>query len=145
MNVYLDASALVKLYVAEAGSGEVRELVARAGSLATGLLSRVEVSAALAKAVRVGWVERDRAAAARQAFRGQWPDFMCVQTTEALMARADQLAWEYGLRGYDAVHLASAVTWQEALGESVMLATYDKQLWDATPPVGLAVWPETLA
>ncbi|MCL5996710.1 MAG: type II toxin-antitoxin system VapC family toxin [Chloroflexi bacterium] len=67
---------------------------------------------------------------------------MCKRP-KALMARADTLAWEHGLRGYDAVHLASAVIWREAPGESVTLATFDKQLWEAAPKAGLAIWPET--
>ena len=144
-NVYLDASALVKRYVAETGSREVEQLVAHAGSLATGLLSRVEVPVALAKAARVGWLDRGKAVTSLQSFQVQWPDYMCVQTTEALMALADRLAWDLGLRGYDAVHLASAVMWQQALGESVTLATYDRQLWDAAPTAGLTAWPAILA
>lgn len=82
MNVYLDASVLVKSYIAEAGSSEVSQLMTLADWLATSLLSRVEVPAASAKAVRVGWVERDKATAALHVFRVQWPDFMCVQATE---------------------------------------------------------------
>jgi uncharacterized protein len=144
MNVYLDASVLVKSYIAEVGSKEVMRLIARADLLATSLLSRVEVPAALAKAVRVGWLEADKAAVALQSFRTQWHDFMCVQATESLMVLADTLAWEHGLRGYDAVHLASALTLQDALGEPVTLAAYDKQLWNAASMVGLANWPEKL-
>jgi uncharacterized protein len=145
MNAYLDASVLVKTYVAEAGSKEVGQLLSRADLLATSVLSRAEVPAALAKAARVGWLAREAADAARQAFRAQWPALMGVQVTEALMALADTLAWDYGLRGYDAVHLASALTWQEALGEPVLLATFDKQLWSAAPKAGVAIWPDTLA
>lgn len=144
MNAYLDASALVKNYVAETGSKEVSQLLSRADLLATSVLSRAEVPAALAKAARVGWLTREAADAARQVFRSQWPALMGVQATEALMALADTLAWEYGLRGYDAVHLASALTWQEALGEPALLATFDKQLWSAASKAGLASWPETL-
>lgn len=58
---------------------------------------------------------------------------------------ADHLAWEHGLRGYDAVHLAAALPWHEALGESVTVATYDKQLWQAAQSTGLVVWPESLS
>ena len=32
---------------------------------------------------------------------------------EPLAARAGTLAWEHGLRGYDAVHLATALFWRE--------------------------------
>ena len=39
-----------------------------------------------------------------------------------LITHADRLAWDHGLRGYDAVHLAAADLWQDALGEEVTLA-----------------------
>ena len=144
MIVYLDASALVKRYIAEAGSKEVGALIAQTTHLGTSLLSRVEVPAALAKAARVGGLTQDEAAAALQVFRSQWPDLICLHPTEAIIIQADVLAWENGLRGYDAAHLASALSWEKSLGEAVTLATYDKQLWRAGQTLGLAVWPETL-
>ena len=52
MILYLDASALVKRYVAEPGSAEVSEAISRAEAIGTALISRAEVAAALAKAVR---------------------------------------------------------------------------------------------
>lgn len=67
-----------------------------------------------------------------------------MEVTEAVVAQADALAWEHGLRGYDAVHLASALLWQNGLSETVTLATFDKQLWAAAQLVGLEVWPEAL-
>jgi hypothetical protein len=57
-------------------------------------------------------------------------------------ARAENLAWEYGLRGHDALHLAAALGWQEAMGERLTLATYDRQLWEAGQRAGIAAWPE---
>jgi hypothetical protein len=44
-----------------------------------------------------------------------------VVVTEALVERAEALAWDYGLRGYDAVQLASAITWQEVVGTEILL------------------------
>jgi predicted nucleic acid-binding protein len=58
--------------------------------------------------------------------------------------RAEALAWEHGLRGYDAVQLASALTWKESVGEEIVVATFDQQLWDAAKRSGLHVWPEEL-
>jgi hypothetical protein len=60
------------------------------------------------------------------------------------VARAEALAWDSALRGYDAVQLASALTWQESVGAETTLATFDRQLWDAGKQVGIHVWPETL-
>ncbi len=144
MIVYADASALVKRYVAEAGSPETNRLMARAEVVGTVLLSRAEVAAALAKAVRLSLLPQAEAAAALRAFRSQWSDLARLPVTEVLMARADALAWDASLRGYDAVHLAAALSWQDSLAEPVTLATFDRRLWNAGSDVGLAVWPDAI-
>jgi predicted nucleic acid-binding protein len=142
MIVYLDASALVKRYLIEPGTDDVARLIAAADGVGTSLISRAETSAALAKAVRVGALTRAGGAAALQVFRREWPLLIRVQATEMVLTRADALAWEQNLRGYDAVHLASALLWQEGLGEAVTLATFDRQLWDAARAQGMAVSPD---
>ena len=144
MIVYLDASALVKRYVAERGSDEVALLIAQAAGVGTSLISRAETPAALAKAVRLRALSHAAGVAALQVFRSEWLLLIRVQATELVLARADALAWELGLRGYDAVHLASALVWQEGIGEAVTLATYDRQLWDAARVQGLGVFPDDL-
>ena len=60
------------------------------------------------------------------------------------MLDAAHLAWEYGLRGYDATHFAAALIWQEMLEMPVTLATFDRELWLVAKKAGLAVWPEWL-
>jgi len=142
--VYLDASALVKRYVAERGSKAVIELTAAAEIVATSLISRAEVAAAFARAVRLGVLDHDGGRRAQRRFSREWPDFARVPVSEALVSRAETLAWDYGLRGYDAVQLASALTWQESIGQDIFLGTFDGQLWEAAPGAGLHVWPEKL-
>jgi predicted nucleic acid-binding protein len=144
MIAYLDASALVKRYIVERGSQETVELTADSDVTATSIVSRVEVAAAFAKAVRVGLVKDDVARNAQRRFAEDWPDLARVSVTEAVAERAERLAWEYGLRGYDAVQLASAVTWQESVGEEIVLATFDRQLWEAAKRAGLNAWPDQL-
>jgi uncharacterized protein len=144
MIVYLDSSALAKRYIAETGSVEIEALIKKAEVVGTGLITRAEVPAALAKAVRMNWLEQTQAEKMLRVFRANWQVLAVVQTTESLMSLADTLAWEHGLRGYDAVHLASAIVWQEALGEPVTLATFDHNLWQATVKIEMMVWPEVL-
>jgi uncharacterized protein len=141
---YLDASALVKRYVVERGSRETNALTAASEIVATSLVTRAEVAAALAKAVRMGLVSEDGARRAQRLFVEDWPDLVRVPVTDALMARAEALAWTHGLRGYDAVQLASAIAWREAIGTDILLATFDRQLWEAAPKAGLMAWPDTL-
>lgn len=144
MIVYLDASALVKRYVAEAGSAEVASLIGEAQAIGTAVVSRVEVAAAFAKAARVGLVTREAASAALKAFNTDWEHLVRLQFGEPLAARAGMLAWEHGLRGYDAVHLATALFWRETLGEAITVATYDRELWRGAQASGLSPWPAAL-
>jgi predicted nucleic acid-binding protein len=144
MILYLDASALVKRYVAESGSAQVNEAITQAEVVGTALVSRAEIAAALAKAVRVHALTQEEASASLQVFREEWPDLVRVQVTEVVVAHADALAWEHGLRGYDAVHLAAASLWQDAMNEQITLSTFDRRLWMAAERVGLALHPVDL-
>lgn len=60
-----------------------------------------------------------------------------VSVDEELAERAGGLAAGLGLRGYDAVHLASAL----ALGPQTTLVTWDRVLGEAAVELGLAVAP----
>lgn len=144
MIAYLDASALVKRYIVERGSRETVALTAGADMTATSIVSRAEVAAAFAKAVRAGLVRDEIARNAQRRFAGDWPDLARVPVTEAIVERAERLAWEHGLRGYGAVHLASALIWQESVGEEIVLATFDQQLWEGAKRSGLKAWPDQL-
>jgi uncharacterized protein len=144
MIVYLDSSALVKRYVAEAYSQEVTSLIAKAGTVGTAAISRTEVSAALGKATRMKVLKHAEAASALQVFTADWDNLVRLQITEVLVARASALAWDHSLRGYDAIHLAAATFWQEMLGEPVVLATFDRQLWQGALITGIIAWPESI-
>ncbi len=142
MIVYLDASALLKRYIAEAGSAEVGELIARADAVATALITRAEVAAALARAARLGMLTHEQARAVLGVFRAQWPDLIRLQLTETIIARADIQAWDRNLRSSGALHLAAALAWQEMLGEPVTFATFGRTLWQAAASAGLTPWPQ---
>jgi predicted nucleic acid-binding protein len=140
--LYLDASAIVKRYVTESQSKHVVALIDQAVAVATSMVSRAELAAAFARAVRLGVLDEAGGRRAQRRFAGEWPDYVRIPVTEALVARADALAWDHGLRGYDAVQLASALVWQDSIGQDVVVATFDQQLTKAGAATGLRVWPE---
>jgi predicted nucleic acid-binding protein len=144
MICYLDASALVKRYVAELGSEEVEKTIADSEATATAMITRVEVASAFAKAVRFGALALEDADAAHRTFHREWSDLIRLQVTEFMMERAALLAWDQGLRAYDAVQLAAAVTWRESVDEPVAMVTFDQKLWTASSHVGLTAWPADL-
>ncbi len=144
MNLYLDASALVKRYLSEPGTPETNQAIAEADAVATTIVSRAEVAAAFAKAVRLGAAGREEVGSVLETFRSDWPDFYSLHVSSAVAARAERLAWEEDLRGYDAVQLASALVWKEGIGENVTFATFDVDLWEAAGRHRLVRFPENL-
>ena len=99
------------------------------------------MAAALAKSVRIGVVSRRQANRNFVTFQNDWPAIFCIEISEIVVNQATLWAWDHNLRGYDAVHLAAASTWQRAISEPVTIATYDLQLWTIAQQVGLAVYP----
>jgi predicted nucleic acid-binding protein len=144
MILYLDTSALVKRYIQEAGTDEVIALLESAESVGSASLTKVEMAAAFEKTVRQGWVKRKIAMQAWQDFLDHWSSFTRLNTSSGSIDRASALAWEYGLCGYDAVHLACALLWKETLETQITMATFDRDLWQASKKAVLAVWPEAL-
>lgn len=141
MILYLDTSALVKRYVRESGSQDVQALIAKADAVGSSILARIEMASALAKAVRMEWVEAQEAEGAWHDFLSHWPAFIRISMTTVLSERAARHAWEKGLRAFDAAHLAAALIWQDTLETPVTLATYDQELGKAAKEAGLDVWP----
>ena len=142
MIVYADTSALVKLFVSEEGSEATTDLLRGVHVMGTVILARAELGAALTRAARRGILSEKDALEARRRLELVWPTWIRISVDEALVLRAETLAWRHILRGYDAVHLAAAVVWQERIGQPVTVATFDKELWAAARSAGLQVWPQ---
>ncbi len=107
MTLYLDTSSLVKLYVQEVGSDDVRNLVAQAAVVATSTVAYPETRATLARLRRTRHLTPAQFAAVKRSFEEQWPAMLALEVTTALSREAGDFAERYALRGFDALHLAS--------------------------------------
>ena len=141
MNLYLDTSALIKRYVNEAGSSNVYDWIRSADDKATTMVTRAEMSAGFNRLLRMKHLSQKDYEDTLEEFRADWWDYHRLPVTEPLVARADRLACEHILRGYDAIHLAAALTLQELLSLPVTLVTYDRELAEAAQASGMAVLP----
>jgi predicted nucleic acid-binding protein len=142
--LYLDTSALLKRYVQEAGSQELRSAWEDFDLTGAVRIVQAEMAAALVKARRVGWLEAADAQKAWSEFLGDWRRLTLLEANAQVVQRAGELAWTYPLRGYDAIHLAAALIWQDGIGEPVTLATFDRILWQSAKDAGLPVWPKII-
>lgn len=137
MILYLDASALVKLYVHESESHLVGASVARAPLVATCRVAYVEVRAALARAAREKRIPVRDLRGVTEALDQDWGSYAIVEVTESLVREAGELAERHRLRGYDALHLASALTLAEEGDSEVAFACFDTLLDGAARKEGL--------
>jgi predicted nucleic acid-binding protein len=109
MTLYLDTSALLKLYVREPHSTDVADAVETADAIATSLLAYPEMRASLARAKREHRLSPADYHAALTTFLEDWEHMAIVETHDAIMKSAGSLAEQHALRGTDAIHLASAL------------------------------------
>jgi len=127
--LYLDTSSLVKLYVAESGSAEVRRSVSRADVVATSVVALPEARSAFARLAREGSLLPDDLDSVRRGFLRDWDTFLKVRVLKRIYERAGELTEEHALRGFDALHLASYLEIAEqAEDEEVEFSAYDARL-----------------
>lgn len=106
---------------------------------ASSILAYPEGRAALAAAHRTGRLTDHGYGRALADFEAAHDELVVVGMDDALARHAGALAADRRLRGYDAVHLASALT----LGAGTVLITWDKDLRRAAMESGCAVAPAT--
>jgi len=122
----------------EPGSELAAELWDRAELVVSSQLVYPEARAAAAAARRAGSID---VSTLRRAVDGI--DRLCAQVSiiglDADLAHtAGELAETYGLRGYDAVHLATAL---RVAGHPLLFATWDRDLARAAVTAGCSVSP----
>lgn len=143
---YLDTSALVKLSVQDTGSQWIRQLTA---PLAPSLLylsrtAKVEFVSALTRKLRAGEINANEYQLAFNDLIQDWSQrYPRIEVNEAILDRAIGLVMRYGLRGYDAIHLASALVIHHtliALGETgIAFPSADRALLQAAQQEGLSI------
>ena len=101
--IYMDTSAIVKLFVEEAFSLEVRKAVG-GRSVRTVSIAFVEALSAFGRKKELSELER---LAVTREFLSSWHRFRTISTDEVL-DKAGILTRAYGLRAFDALHLAAA-------------------------------------
>jgi predicted nucleic acid-binding protein len=107
---YVDTSSLLKLLIEESGSERAGMLWDTADALASVALVVVEARAALAAAARGSRLTPAEHAEAKAELSVLVDELSIVAITDGLIGHAAELAEGEMLRGYDAVHLAAALT-----------------------------------
>jgi hypothetical protein len=135
--VYLDTSALAKLYVQEAGSDKLDSALIGRRDLLISELALTELTSAIARRAREGEIE---ASIARRIYQQLFRDvrageYKLLDLTSATHREADRLLLTIGrhapIRAGDSLHLATA-----ALADARTLVTYDRQMHAVASALG---------
>jgi predicted nucleic acid-binding protein len=126
--LYLDTSALVKLYVAEAGTEAVAAAAERATALVTVRITYAEAHAAFAQHARTKGLGSGALRRVVRQLDEEWSQYSIVEVTDALVRRAGVLAERHRLRGWDAVQMSAALDLRAAGATDVAFASFDVRL-----------------
>jgi uncharacterized protein len=130
VELYLDTSALVKLYLAEPDHDAVVSAIREALGVTTSVVAYAEARAAFARRLRETTLTSDEYAEVVAAFNAGWRDLDRIPVSDEVAYSAGELAERYALRGFDAIHLASA-RWLQDDVDNLHFMAFDERLTQA--------------
>ncbi len=136
MIVYFDTSAFLPLLVEEPGSTVALRLWREAHHVASSRLIVAEAAAALAQGMRMGRLTPEEHDVLQQDVARLARELHLIDVPAEIIEQAAATAITRGLRGYDAVHLATAL---QLAGEDLVLAAGDRALLRAARAEGLHI------
>ena len=135
---YFDTSVLVKNYVAEAGSARARALL-KTHAFLSSAISPVELISALMRRRSRGELEAHDLPGILARVREDRSYWKLLDVGPAVLIRGEELMQKTRMRTLDAIHVASAMTFEAGSGMQVPFITGDGQQRDAAARLGLAV------
>jgi predicted nucleic acid-binding protein len=140
--IYLDASALVKLFVPEPESEALNQALVGAKDVIVSDLALTEMASALGRRAREGRLTLTESRRLYREAEKLTTSCRPAELTPSIHRRAERillLSQKVPLRALDALHLATALD-----AEAVTIVTYDPRLRDAAAAHGLFAAPEGL-
>ena len=142
MILYLDTSAFVKRYFKEEYSNEVISRWQEAEEIVTSSVAYAETMACFYRKKREAKLTHGFIGEITELFRMDWGSFIRVEVNDELNQYIDMVVSKHPLRGFDAIHLASALVIQERLPEDFLFVCFDNKLALAAHEEGLIGFPE---
>lgn len=134
MLTYFDTSSLVPLVIAEAATPRCMRAWDRATTIVSTSLAYVETHAALAQARRQGRLDEAEWRTALQTFATRWDDVIYLSPSDEILDLAAEFTAAQALRGYDAVHCATALA---VASDDFVAVSGDRELLRAWHDLGL--------
>ncbi|MBU0544259.1 MAG: type II toxin-antitoxin system VapC family toxin [Proteobacteria bacterium] len=142
MIMYLDTSALVKRYFREPYSDDVINNWKSATHIVTSFVAYAETMASIYRKKRESDLPDTIIQKIIDSFRNDWESFIRVEVNAELNICIDKVVERYPLRGFDSIHLASAMVIRERLYDDFVFACFDDRLVRAAQHEGFETFPD---
>ena len=139
MILYCDTSALIKRYVEEEETGAVDRLWDSALAIVTSTVAFAEAVSAFSRKLREGILTHKEYLATVKNFKKDYNHLILVPINNDLNALIEDLAARHPLRGFDAIHLASAITFTQSENVEMVFACFDDTLNQSALKEGLII------
>lgn len=141
MILYLDTSALVKRYFKEPYSDELLLKWMEATEVMTSSVAYAETLASFYRKKREAGLKDNLIRKIADSFCRDWKSFIRVELSNELNEYIDTAVAKYPLRGFDAIHLASAMIIHERLKHDFIFVCFDQRLIHAAQTEGIKTFP----
>lgn len=141
---YFDTSAIVKFYISEIGSEEVREIFDLSDVLATSSISYIETISIFTRINNEKKLSDSDYKNLISNFKKDWEDLFVLKIDNIIIKTAGQFIESYKIKGYDSVHLASAVIFSQCINKTINFCCYDKKLNEAALNENLNIFHDDL-
>jgi len=136
---YLDTSALIKRFVSEEGSGIVERLIVGGQPIASATIAYAELYSGVTRRHREGDLSNVQYRLVCRHIERDWMAIVKIELGPEVLAATRTLVERHALRGFDAIHLASALELQGAMNGPVTFVASDRRLLQAASEERLTI------
>lgn len=134
--IYIDTSAYLKIFLKEKGSDKVRRLVKENRLLASAILTS-ECFSAFSRRRQAKEIDDKTFDRLVNRVKKDLPYIEIVRLTDDVLRKTEEILLHATVRTLDAVHIASALLFQESTGVVLTFVTSDKKQAEFTNDKGL--------
>ena len=137
MIVYLDTSAILKRYFEESFSDDMLSKWNNSEAVVSSSVAYAETMATICRKKKETGLDNIIIQKVMDTFKTEWNSFIRVEVTDELNKHIDKVLQKHFLRGFDAIHLASALIIYERVPQNFFFACFDQKLNQAAQLEGM--------
>lgn len=139
MICYVDSSALVKYYIEEEGTADVKKAFLSAREIVVSMIGFSEVVSTIYRKYREDDLSLKSKDHLMVQFKKDWTGFYLINVSAQVIRLSGDLIHKYPLRGFDSVHIASAIVASKKLEANISFLSFDQQQCKAAQKESLLV------